>query len=272
MSFSEVHPFDDATRLVFDGERFHGEVKPEYYNMVGPFGGITAATMLRAAELHPRRLGEPLALTVNFAAPARVAPFEIDAVPVRTNRSTQHFTLSMIQDGEIVTTATAVFGVRRESWSHTEAQMPVVPPPGAVPRFQAPTPLPWMQWYHVRLIRGSAFDDVEDATTYQWMRDEPLRPLDHAALAALCDTFVPRVYVKLKRPVPIGTVTFSVYFLADPNTIARLGTNELLGVARATRFHQGYFDQIGEVWSQDGVLLATTTQLVYMKAPVSGSS
>lgn len=272
MSQPVTHPFDDATALSFDGQRFHGQVKPEYYNMVGPFGGITAATMLRAAILHPDRLGHPLALTVNFAAPAKVAPFVIEAAPVRTNRSTQHFTLFMIQDGEVVTTATAVFGVRRESWSHTEAVMPDVPPPADVPRFVAPKPLPWMQWYHVRLIRGSAFDDVQDATTYQWMRDDPPRPLDHAALTALCDTFVPRVYVKLKRPVPIGTVTFTVYFLADPETIFRQGTNELLGVARATRFSHGYFDQIGEVWSQDGEMLATTTQLVYMKAPISGSS
>ncbi|ACV59642.1 acyl-CoA thioesterase [Alicyclobacillus acidocaldarius] len=272
MSQLVTHAFDDATALSFDGRQFHGQVKAEYYNMVGPFGGITAATMLKAAMSHPERLGQPLALTVNFAAPAKVAPFVIEAVPVRTNRSTQHFTLTMMQDGEVVTTATAVFGIRRESWSHTEAVMPDVPPPADVPRFVAPAPLPWMQWYHVRLIRGSAFDEVQDATTYQWMRDDPPRPLDHAALAALCDTFVPRVYVKLKRPVPIGTVTFTVYFLADPETIFRQGTNELLGVARATGFSHGYFDQIGEVWSQDGDLLATTTQLVYMKAPVSGSS
>ncbi|WP_206832535.1 acyl-CoA thioesterase [Alicyclobacillus fructus] len=265
MAQSATHPFDQATALFFDGERFHGETRPEYYNMVGPFGGITAATMLNAAMLHPARLGQPLALTVNFAAPAKVGPFVVDVIVARTNRSTQHFSMSMIQDAEVVTTATAVFGLRRDSWSHVEAVMPDVPTPGDVPRFEAPAPLPWMQWYHVRLIRGSALDDVEDAVTYQWMRDDPPRPLDHAALAALCDTFVPRVYVKLKRPVPIGTVTFTVYFLADPDTIFRQGTNELLGVARATRFHQGYFDQIGEVWSQDGELLATTTQLVYMK-------
>ena len=37
----------------------------------GPFGGITAAALIRAIETHPDRIGEPLALTVNFAAADR---------------------------------------------------------------------------------------------------------------------------------------------------------------------------------------------------------
>jgi hypothetical protein len=35
--------------------------------MIGPFGGVTAAQALNAV-LHPQRLGEPIAFTVNFAA------------------------------------------------------------------------------------------------------------------------------------------------------------------------------------------------------------
>jgi hypothetical protein len=41
--------------------------------MAGPFGGVTAATLLRAIEVHPDCLGEPVAPTVNFAGRDRPA-------------------------------------------------------------------------------------------------------------------------------------------------------------------------------------------------------
>jgi acyl-coenzyme A thioesterase PaaI-like protein len=65
--------------------------------MVGPFGGTTAATALRAILLHPALLGEPVALTVNYAAAMAEGPFSVTAKPVRTNRSTQHWTVELSQ-------------------------------------------------------------------------------------------------------------------------------------------------------------------------------
>ncbi len=65
--------------------------------MVGPFGGTTAATALRAILLHPALLGEPVALTVNYAAAMAEGPFSVTARPVRTNRSTQHWTVELSQ-------------------------------------------------------------------------------------------------------------------------------------------------------------------------------
>jgi hypothetical protein len=37
--------------------------------MVGPYGGITAATLLKSVQQHPERLGEPLSLTVRWILP-----------------------------------------------------------------------------------------------------------------------------------------------------------------------------------------------------------
>lgn len=73
-----THPFDDAIRLDATGTHVRrGRTHPEWANMVGPFGGITAAAMLHAIESHPDRLGEPLALTVNYAAPIADGDFDI---------------------------------------------------------------------------------------------------------------------------------------------------------------------------------------------------
>ncbi|MBM4721152.1 hypothetical protein GS449_24190 [Rhodococcus hoagii] len=107
---------------------FLGHTSPAYANMVGPFGGITAATLLRAVLQHPERLGDPLSLTVNFAGPIADGAFEVSARPTRTNRSTQHWNIELAQDGVVTTTATAVFGNRRDTWASTEIEAPPPPP------------------------------------------------------------------------------------------------------------------------------------------------
>src|SRR5688572_17957951 len=72
-----AHPFDAAIALAPQGEGiWHGHTSPPYANMVGPFGGATAAQALSGVLQHPQRLGEPVAFTVNFAAALSDGPFE----------------------------------------------------------------------------------------------------------------------------------------------------------------------------------------------------
>jgi Thioesterase-like superfamily len=87
-----THPFDQALKLEPAGseqpDRWRGATSPAYWNMVGPFGGSTAATALQSVLQHPLRLGEPVSLTVNYASATAEGEFDISATPVRTNRST----------------------------------------------------------------------------------------------------------------------------------------------------------------------------------------
>ena len=56
-----AHVFDVAMALVRQGDvSFIGNTSPAYANMVGPFGGVTAAQALNAVMQHPDRLGEPV--------------------------------------------------------------------------------------------------------------------------------------------------------------------------------------------------------------------
>ena len=54
-------PFDAAVALQPqpDGS-FLGHTSAAYGNMVGPFGGVTAAQALNAVLRHPKRLGHPV--------------------------------------------------------------------------------------------------------------------------------------------------------------------------------------------------------------------
>lgn len=279
------HPFDVAVDLQplsmglsssgSEVGHWRGQAHPGYQNMVGPFGGMTAAQALQAVCQHPHRLGEPVALTVNFVAAVDAArPFALEAVPVRTNRSTQHWTLCMTQtspDGrvEVVLTGTALTALRRTTWSAVDAAMPAVPSPLAVERLRIANQMEWLHRYEFRLCAGNLpiqWDGSEaDSLSRLWMRDDPPRPLDFLSLTALADAFFPRVWRRRARLTPAGTVSMTVYFHADTAVLEAAGTEYVLGQAQAQSFFNGYFDQHAALWSQSGHLLATTHQMVYFK-------
>jgi hypothetical protein len=282
------HPLDEALRLqpatatasagaastAQASGLYEGHTHPGYWNMVGPFGGITAATLLQAVMLHPDRLGEPLSLTVNYAGALVEGAFTVQAVPVRTNRSTQHWTLSVLQAGAdgahvVTTTGTAVTAVRRETWSVGDLPMPEATEPAQHKPFPKGVSVEWLNRYDMRPIKGSiprVWDDSGDGSTTQlWIRDEPPRALDFCALAALADVFYPRVWLRRARNVPAGTVSMTVYFHASGAQLQAAGSGYLLGQARGQEFRNGFFDQTAQLWSRAGAMLATSHQIVYYK-------
>jgi len=267
---SGLHPFDAAIALqpLREGEA-QGHTSPAYANFIGPYGGITAAQAMQAVLRDPRLLGEPIALTVNYAAALADGPFIARTRPARTNRSTQHWIVELMQGEDTVVTATVMTAARRETWSGHEAGMPDVPRPADVPR----TPrqgVAWLNRYDMRFLTGfvprkwEGQGDAESLTRL-WLRDEPLRPLDFAALTAMADTFFPRIWLRRAKQTPVGTVTMTVYFHADGAQLAATGTQYLLAQARGQGFRNGYFDHAGQLWNEQGDLLATTHQVVYFK-------
>ena len=266
------HLFDEAIALERQADgSFIGNTHPVYANMVGPFGGTTAAQMLQAVLLHPDRLGDPVSLTVNFCAAVADGAFTLNARPARTNRSTQHWTIELLQGGEVVMTATALTAVRRDTWSTNELAMPAVAPPQDTPLpSQRTAPMAFVQRYELRVVQGS-FPSVWDGSdtgsslTQLWLRDNPPRRLDFASLASMSDIFFPRVVVRRATPTPVGTVSMTIYFHADSAALARAGSGYLLGQARGQAFHNGFFDQTAQLWSEAGDLLVTTHQIVYYK-------
>ena len=265
------HALDRAAHLLRDGDgTLTGRTDPAYGNMVGPFGGITAASMLNAALTHPARIGDPVALTVNFAGAIADGGYTIEALPLRTNRSTQHWSITMMQGSEVATSASAIFALRRETWTSTESGFPQVPPASALTRTRIPGFPPWLERYDVRFVQGARPDPAKaehelDSVSVAWIRDDPPRRLDFLSLAAICDAFFPRIMIRRPRRVPAGTVSITTYFHADARRLAAQGERPVLGAARASHFGLGYHDQSAEIWSDDGALLATSHQIVYYR-------
>lgn len=275
MTSSDRHPLDAALALQPSApNRYRTHASKDYWNMVGPYGGITAAQMAQAVLQHPQRVGELVSITVNYAGPVGEGEYTIEALPVRTNRSTQHWIITMREqdaDGNeaISTTATAMTALVRSTWSDDECAMPPAPPAAQIPPARVEFRAEWLRRYCMRPVEGNypaVWDDAcSPSRTRLWVQDEPPRPLDTPALTALCDVFYPRIWLRRARRVPSGTVTFTVYFHASEAQIHAVGAQPVLAQAQGQGFRNGFFDQTAQVWAPDGTLLATSHQLVYYK-------
>jgi len=276
-----THSFDQAITLkALGGDRFEGHTSAPYWNMIGPFGGITAATALHAVLQHPALLGQPVALTVNYAAALGQGPFVVTARAARTNRSTQHWSVELTQDDShgvpaVVLTGSVVTALRRDTWGINDTPMPDVATPDAALPAPWHSPIEWINRYDVLQLDGPLPKQWDGAASTAgaataslsrlWMRDNPPRPLDHCSLAALADVFFPRIYLRRALRVPAGTVSMTVYFHADAAAMHATGDGFVLGQARAHGFSAGFHDQSAQLWNTEGSLLATSVQVVYYK-------
>ena len=266
------HLFDDATRVTASDSGWQGQGSPDYWAFVGQFGGVTAATLLRALIEHPQRSGDPLSLTVNFCAPVAEGAFDLDIRLVKANRSTQHWSIEMTQgSAEVVTFASAVFAERRPSWSHQQAEFP------QATAFEQTLPYtriaaPWVRQYDFRFVEGEpkfggAPSSVpSSAYSKLWIGDRVPRKIDVLSLMSMSDAFFGRVFHARSELVPFGTVSLTTYFHADAQDLAAEDTSRVLAIADASIFHKSFGDQRGELWSPQGRLLATTSQIAYFKA------
>ncbi len=265
-----AHAFDAAVALD-PGEdgTWQGRTHAAWANMIGTYGGITAAQMLQSVLLHPQLLGEPVALTVNFAAAVAQGGFTLRPRSARTNRSTQHWTVELLQGDAVVATSTAVTAVRRATWGMQEAAAPVAPRPADTPRTLR-RGTEWVQRYDLRYLEGDvprSWDGQDSGTSLSrlWVRDDPPRPLDFASLTALADVFFPRLWLRRARLAPLGTVSMTVYFHASGEQLRGTGDGWLLGQAQGHGFGRNFLDQSGLLWNEAGELLATTHHVMYNK-------
>lgn len=267
-----THVFDEATAVeeVAPGI-FRAHTHPAYNNMVGPFGGITAATVVAALQAHPEAQGHPLSLTMNYVAPIAEGDWDILITVLRTNRTNQHFTFLIDQGDGAVASGTAVFGTRRDTWGDTEIAFPDVPAPEDCAETEFPDFIAWAASYEKRFVQGglatTATTPSANSVTTLWLRDRPRRNLDYRALSSIADAFFPRVFLRRGTYLPAGTISLTIYFHATPSEIEQQADDYLLGSAVGARFGHGHFDQYAQVWGRNGTLLATTHQLVYYKDP-----
>ena len=107
------------------------------------------------------------------------------------------------------------------------------------------------------------FVGADEALSGGWLRFADPQPLDASALAMYADAWWPSPLPRLTRPAFAPTIDLTVHFRA-PAAAAAIAEEPVLAVFRSSTSAGGFFEEDGELWSRDGVLLAHSRQLALL--------
>ncbi len=266
-----VHALDQSIQMEqIEPGHFTGPPPKLYWNLVGPYGGISAAIAIHAVMQCDGAIGEPLALTINFTAPVLDTSYDLIVENIRTGRTTQHWIFHMDQtkpDGSVarVLQGMVTMGVRRDVWSAQTLQAPkAIRSPEDSHKRSERHGIEWFNRYELRFTNNPMKSENPSEPTLTWVRDNPPRPLDYPALAAICDSFFPAIFAERRDTMPIATVTMNTYFHTSSEEMARIGSDYLLAGSRSHVYHDGFFDAEGKMWAGDR-LIATSQQVMWYR-------
>lgn len=254
-----LRSFDGDTALEPLGDgRFRAVVAEHWSIGGGPNGGFLAAVATRAMETVTGR--PPRSLTLHYLEAPRHGPIEVLATVEREGRSTSFVSLRMSgSDGRPLVLGLGVASEWREGHPEwREAEMPDVPGPAeARPVDPQRTNVPaFMSNYDMRIA-------LHDGRTGGWMRTAAPRAADAALLAALTDAWVPVAFLRAGMGVRVPTIDLTIHWRAP----APAGEHPfVLGMFTTRTAAGGVWEEDGELWSEEGTLLAQSRQLAIIRA------
>jgi len=250
---------DDDTRLEPDGPNQWRGAVTDRWSIVGPNGGYVA-TLITRALMAASPFPDPLAMTVHFVAPAAPGPVTVEVEVLRTGRA--HATLSArLHQENLVAVALSTFGRQRADGSELlTATMPNVPPPEQclVPTGEPAFVTTFRDRFENRVPPGGdpnfggAGNGLPVSGGWKRLWD---RELDDLAIPLFMDSAPPSIWAATGRGGAAPTVELTVHWRSKPHTrwhLAWFNTPSLRG---------GYFVENGELWGEDGQLVAESRQL-----------
>ena len=246
-------------------DRWRGEVSERWWIQRGPFGGYLSAFLVRAAMAAVDDPGRPpRTLTVHFIDAPQAGLLDVVAVPERVGRSSTALSMRLEQEGRPV--ALAIAGCA--AWRDGEPEWADLAPPEApapdecrpvkrvngAPRFHDRFALRW--------IDGGFIGRPQDrARNVAWMRLAEGGELDHLAVTAMSDGWLPAAFSKLGRFAIVPTFDLTIHFRAPLPAPGEW----LLADYRSHFSAGGAWEEDGELWAQDGTLVAQSRQLAMIR-------
>jgi acyl-CoA thioesterase len=258
--------FDTDTALERSGpSMFTGTISRRWWIERAPNGGYVAAILLRSLVMtvaDPSR--PPRSLTVHFLDPLAEGPFEVETAVERSGRALTSLSARITQGGRACAVALSAFSAAREGMEFSDLAMPAVPgseksrPWSIVDGFAVPIIERW-EW---RLAAsGVPYAGAPEASAAVWMRLPEPRVADALVAAALTDAWFPPVYSRATKPVATPTIDLTIHFRATLPLADATPQSWTLGVFRSRVAKEGFAEVDGELWSEDGVLIAQSRQL-----------
>jgi len=254
--------FEEATRVVAAGQGTWAWTVPEGWRQGrGAFGGLTLATLVRAASESPDAKDRALrTLTAEIPAAVASGASNVRVETLRAGSGLSTLVARVEQNGETVAHAVLSFGKTRVTdFDRVEIERPSPPPWSDLPI--APTMAPLTPEFadHVefRVTRGLPFTGARDAASEGWVRfREPGDAPRIVTLVGLVDAWYPAVLPTVTAPRPFGTTSFAAHFF-DREWSA---SEPLFHRSRLVASQQGYFVELRELFTPRGEICAVNQQ------------
>ena len=262
-------PFEldaDTALAAVGGGRYEGELVEGWNVGMGMNGGYLAVFCLRAV-LAESELPDPLSMTVHYLSRPSPGRADVCVTALRVGRGHATYRFELVQgDDDIRVAGLVLTGRLREPGARDFAPQP---PQGPGPeesssvRRDSATGESLSLWNRLdtRIARA---DDIfflrtepGEARTGGWTRLADGRPTDALCAPLFLDCWPPAVFSRTMRPDGAGapTLELTVHWrnrIPHGWLNARFHSRQLSG---------GYLDEEGELWSEDGVLVAESRQL-----------
>jgi acyl-CoA thioesterase len=231
----------------------------------GPNGGFLAAIVLRAMTA---ALGDPerhaRSLTCHYLRPPGAGEMRVEVAVERSGRSLSTLSARLTQADRLCVAALAAFAIDLDGALDYAGAPPATPAPGELERMAPVATVPMTAQFDMRPALGAPlFAGADEALSGGWLRFADPHPLEAPALAMYADAWWPSALPRLTRPASAPTVDLTVHFRA-PSAAAAIADEPVLAVFRSSKSAAGFFEEDGELWSRDGVLLAHSRQLALL--------
>ncbi len=254
---------DSAVEALGSG-RYRGRAPGAWFGPIAPNGGFLAAVVLRAmiAELDAGDR-EPRSLTAHFLRPPAEGELDIELRAERSGRTASTVSGRVEQGGRLMAIVICTFTRRYAAAAEWAPPAPAVPPPEEVEVADVREGAPRMfdQMENRPLFGTRMFAGEGEALVGGWLRPRVPHRVDHPLLAFLADAWWPSPFARLSAPSPAPTLDLTIHFRG----VLPEGEHEfVLGRFESRAAIAGLFEEDGELWSQDGRLLAQSRQLALL--------
>ena len=245
-------------------------ISKDWWVVRGPHGGYLASILLRAliAELDDETRS-PRSFTVHYAAAPEEGPAQIRTEIARSGSSLSTLSARLVQGDKTLAVALAAFSTAWTGFDYTDVTMPETPAPEeGFPIHETEGIPPFIKNFHMLATMGDTpFSGAEHAKLGGWFRLAEPQAADPVVVTTLMDAWPPVVFPVATEPLVAPTIDLSIHFRAPLPVPGAAPDDYYLGVFWSHLARDGFFEEDGELWSKDGVLLAQSRQLALTLTP-----
>jgi acyl-CoA thioesterase len=257
----------DSAVAVLGAGRWGGRVTDAWSAPPGPNGGYVAALILRAIQGEVAdRERQPRALTVHYLRPPEIGEVEISVSVERSGRSASTCSVRLIQSGKLRAIALCVLSGDYPSALEWSTPPPDAPRPEQIEPLPAPSgpiaPQIFGQLEFRPAFGAAPFSGADQALVGGWARTRHPVPADQELLCLYADAWLPAAFPRLDGPCLAPTLDLTIHFRSQPPTGDRA---QVLGRFSSSSSADGFFEEDGALWSEEGVLLAQSRQLALIR-------